>query len=395
VREHLTGSSTERFHAAILDDELLEGAAGDAVRFLTGEPALGRTRLVRLTSLRHGMELGEPARAGFHGCLVRPVRRSQLLELVRDLGDIRARHTFEPLPVPAPAAPSTSAPPMEPPSAVLEQPRVLLVEDSRLNRRVVTQMLEDLGCAVESAADGRQAVQMVAGASYDLVLMDCQMPRMDGWSAAAKIRESEGQQGRVPIIALTGSSMIGDRERCFQSGMDDYVVKPVRLNELSTALQRWLPGAGAAADARLPLPTAESDNEPRGYDGLTGEEVDERLAADLARLRETFDHDEALLRDIHDLFLTEGPRLLGRVEDSLVRADLQESCRAAHELHGNLKYLHANEAAAAAGALEAAARAGDLEAARSACDEVRQTLEHLMRVVRMLDGVKDTESSIA
>src|SRR5439155_10050314 len=119
--------------------------------------------------------------------------------------------------------------------------RVLLAEDNFVNQRVAIKMLESLGCEVEVAQNGQKAVEAVAAAHYDVVLMDCQMPELDGFEATRAIRGSEadmaagGEPRHVPIIAMTANAMAGDRERCIEAGMDGYLTKPVRLDDLVAA----------------------------------------------------------------------------------------------------------------------------------------------------------------
>jgi CheY-like chemotaxis protein len=128
----------------------------------------------------------------------------------------------------------------EPPSA--GSLHVLLVEDNPVNRTVLLTMLAKLGCRTEAVANGRQAIEAVMAAHYDLVLMDVQMPEMDGFEAAAEIRRRETGSRRVPIVAVTAHTMPGDRERCLAAGMDDYLAKPVKLEVLAQKLVTWQDG---------------------------------------------------------------------------------------------------------------------------------------------------------
>jgi signal transduction histidine kinase/ActR/RegA family two-component response regulator len=121
--------------------------------------------------------------------------------------------------------------------------RVLVAEDNPINQRVAVRMLERLGLAADVAKDGRAALDSLARRSYALVLMDCQMPELDGFEATARIRAGETTEQRTPIVAMTASAMRGDRERCLAAGMDDYISKPVRIEELRAVLTRWLPRA--------------------------------------------------------------------------------------------------------------------------------------------------------
>jgi len=121
----------------------------------------------------------------------------------------------------------------------MNQARVLVAEDNPVNRTVTLRALQDLGYSADAVSNGREAVEALDGVRYDLVLMDCRMPAMDGYEAAREIRCREGAACRVPIIAMTADTFESDTKRCRAAGMDDYVAKPFRLAELAQALERW------------------------------------------------------------------------------------------------------------------------------------------------------------
>jgi CheY-like chemotaxis protein len=131
----------------------------------------------------------------------------------------------------------TPTPMSVPPTAM----RILLVEDNLINQHVAVAVLKKLGFTADLAINGEEAVMAATATSYDLVLMDCQMPVLDGYKASRRIRELEGEARRTPIVAMTANAMEGDRERCLEAGMDDYIPKPVTLDGLRGILQQWLP----------------------------------------------------------------------------------------------------------------------------------------------------------
>jgi len=199
---------------------------------IQGTRGLSHLRLVAVRSLYEKEEPGQLEGGLPQESLPLPLRKSHL----RALLDRRAEPRPGPEPAPAPALPN--------PTAVLPDYlplRLLLAEDNLVNQHVAVAILKKLGLRADLAANGREAVEAIQAKEYDLVLMDCQMPEVDGFQATRRIREHEGDARRVPILAMTANAMQGDRERCLESGMDDYLPKPVTLDSLKNALRRWLP----------------------------------------------------------------------------------------------------------------------------------------------------------
>jgi len=169
---------------------------------------------------------------GFRGYVQKPVLTSDLRDTI---GETLA------IPANRPGQPASATYPLDSPPPAPGAPRILLVEDDDINQKYVLRVLQRHGFHADLAVDGRRAVDAVMKNRYDLVLMDVQMPRMDGLEATAQIRFKEGHDRHTPIVGLTANAMAGDRERFLASGMDDYLSKPVKIEQLLTAIQRWAP----------------------------------------------------------------------------------------------------------------------------------------------------------
>jgi len=203
-------------------------------------------RLVLTSARFHHAPVADWREAGFQGCLFKPFRESRLVECLKSVYADASHAKARPRDL-------ESIESLVETRAIL-RPRVLLVEDNLVNQKVAARMLERLGASVDVASNGRDAVALVERQRYSIVLMDCQMPDIDGFAATEAIRASEAQRGtHVPIVALTANAMLGDRDRCIASGMDDYVAKPVKLADLARILNRWSSELAAFEPARRSL----------------------------------------------------------------------------------------------------------------------------------------------
>ncbi len=222
---------TERFDIAILDMKMPDMHGIDLAREIQHDASIDAPPLIMLTSLMLADSARAAREAGIRTCLQKPVRRAELQQVVYRL-----------LSTPTGKTTVLSKPPGKP--ASLARGRVLLAEDNPVNQMVAVSILRQLGFAVDCAENGVQAVSSAADGCYAAVLMDCQMPEMDGYEATAAIRRAERAAGRtkgIPIIALTANAIQGDRERCVAAGMDDYIAKPFRKEQLERVLAAHLP----------------------------------------------------------------------------------------------------------------------------------------------------------
>jgi CheY-like chemotaxis protein len=233
------------FDVALVDHRMPDVDGAELGQMLHADPRFGELRLILLTS---GEQLGsarELLERGFSAYLTKPVVRSRLLRDAMCRAPLPAMAEPPKIGGATPARTEVAAP------AAANLVRVLVAEDNSVNQMVAVRLLERLGCRVDVAGNGAEAVQMATRLPYSLIFMDCHMPEMDGFEATVEIRRRENELGRtaMPIVALTASVLQEDRDRCVSSGMDDIIGKPVQPAELAQALRRFAPkgAAGAAA----------------------------------------------------------------------------------------------------------------------------------------------------
>jgi CheY-like chemotaxis protein len=245
--------------------------------------------------------------------------------------------------------------------------RVLVVEDNATNQQVAVRMLETRGYRVDAVANGREAVDALAHIPYDLVLMDCQMPEMDGYAATTEIRRREQEHGvaarHTPIIAMTANALKGDAEKCLAAGMDDYIPKPVTVQRLEAVLARWRP-----------------QTEP----GAPDEAVDERALAALRDLQAEGRPD--LLAELLAVYLRDTPPRLAALHEALARKDAEAVRREAHAIKGSSGYLGAVEMARLCVELEGQARTGDLIRAAELVQAIAAAFERVRAHLGALPG---------
>jgi CheY-like chemotaxis protein len=231
-------ATEQRFDLVFVDHRMprIDGIALGAE--VSGAPDLVGTRLVLLTSVDRTSDMQQATSETFFGYLTKPVRTGALLDCI-DRALHPASNESSPAPSNQPASP-TEATPNAHPARRNFGARVLIAEDNIVNQRVARRFLERLGCTVDVVDDGAQAVEAVQRSSYDFVLMDMQMPIMDGLEACRRIRAQENANPRVPIVALTADAMVGTLERCLAAGMDDYLTKPLDVKRLEQVLDTFI-----------------------------------------------------------------------------------------------------------------------------------------------------------
>jgi signal transduction histidine kinase/DNA-binding response OmpR family regulator len=377
-------ASGQPFDAAILDQSAPGLAAVDLVRVIKGTPAIADIRIIMLTAVANLEDTGQWLTAGVDAYIEKPVRQLDLQKcLLRVLG--RAGRV-----VTAPVAAQSIA------QEAHYSAHVLVAEDNPVNQEVIVTLLEGYGCRVRVVADGKEAVDALTGRPmdlahdpYDLVLMDCQMPILDGYAATRRIREWARTEGRgicPPIIALTANSLQGDRERCLQAGMDDYLSKPLRRTELSEVLKRWLP-MRSRVTVREAAPAAAPDaKEARVAEHAKPADVDILDMEAIGRIRalQRPGVPDVLSKIVH-LFIDHSPGILATIRQAVASSDAAALRNSAHALKSSSANIGAARVTAICRRLEAMGRDGKLNGAQVELDvlefEFKVACDALLRQV--------------
>jgi signal transduction histidine kinase/CheY-like chemotaxis protein len=319
----------------------------------------GGMPLMLLTSQSATVDALQLQRLDVRHCLNKPVRREEFLIGLCSMLGIDAR-----LPQ-APAAHRDD----------LAQPRlggtVLIVEDNEINQKVASAMLASLGLKSAIAPNGQVAVDRVRTETFDLVLMDCQMPVMDGYAATAAIRALPDERRRVPILALTANAMQGDEARCLAAGMDGFLTKPLTFRQLASMLSRWLPTANPdTPPPRVTQPPADAGA------------INMRQIATLRDLGERAGTD--LVGEVLQSFIEEAEPQLARLEAAVDARDAADLARCAHALKSSCANLGAEQLSTLYRRLEALGRSNEVDGARALLPDLRRTHEAVIRQAQQI-----------
>ncbi len=331
--ELLRGLEGRPYDLVLLDYHMPGRDGIETSRLIHQHQELARVPTIIMASMDERQSIAEQARAaGIQAYLNKPVTASTLLEAIQ-----RALHH--------PSARSRTAPGRREggsPAILrhLRGARILLVEDSRLNQEVALHFLRRAGLEVDVATHGAEALERLSQASYDAVLMDCQMPVMDGYEATRRIRAMPAF-ARLPIIAMTANALEGDRERSLEAGMNDHLSKPIDSNQLYQMLGRWL---------------AHRTEEEEGSQGLQEMVRPDPRHVDMDSALVNLDGDEALYCTLAQMFIGDAPTWLDQFRAARAGGDRETATRAAHTLKSLAASIGAETLRAQAGTLEAAAR---------------------------------------
>jgi len=387
------------FAAALVDWMMPEQDGLAFAQAVRREPALDATPLILLTAFDEP-NLGARARhAGFAAYLTKPIRQSALLDTLarvmagtpesddrrqttddrRQRTDNRQQRTDDRRQTSDNRQQTTDDRGQRAESREKEtagQRVVLLAEDNPTNQKLAMLQLRKLGLAVHAVPNGRAALETYAATpdAFALLLMDCQMPEMDGFTATRAIRKLELISGRhIPIIAMTANAMEGDREECLAVGMDDYLSKPVQIEQLEQTLRRWIPTAAASPKAQLSeAPVNQTTNDA----------LDRSV---LERLKFLQDDEHDYLGELITTYLESAPQLLSTLRGALAQGDTPAVQKAAHTLKGSSASLGALQLSEHCKALELRARSGSLD---GAAEHLQKIEAEYARVARALEEVR-------
>jgi two-component system sensor histidine kinase/response regulator len=341
----------------VLLDAAMPGMSGFTVaEEIRKDPLLTTATIMMLSSIDQAESAARCRELRVAVYLVKPINRAELLAAIRDALGMARREKSAARDVQAPLAPSGG-----------RQLHVLLAEDNEVNREVAVNILRKRGHTVVTTADGREALAAWESRPFDFILMDVQMPAMDGLEATAAIRAKEsGTTAHVPIIALTAHAMKGDRERCLAAGMDAYVSKPVRVEELFATIESLLPPSVAHQAA------ASGNGKPANGT------IDRNVV--LARVA----GDRELLQKMFRIFSRQGPQLLAEISSACARLDGKGLEWAAHKLKGSLDSFGAAAAAHAAQLLETKGRDGHFSDSQDLAAELGRDVANLLHLLAEL-----------
>jgi two-component system sensor histidine kinase/response regulator len=342
---------------------LLDAQMPDVDGFMLAErirehPDLTGATVMMLSSACHRIDAQRCKELGLAAYLIKPIKQTELYRaILTSLGVFAEKPST-----------TTELTPIKSTRAL----RLLLVEDNPVNQKLAVRLLEKQGHRIVVANNGREALEAVEGQSFDLVLMDVQMPVMDGFEATAVIRERErGTERHLPILAMTAYAMQGDRERCLQAGMDGYISKPVQPHELCQTIEKLT----------SPIVSAPLEGDKNG--------ILDAAICDRAEFLKHVGGDLSLLRELVDVFRADCPRIRQRIRLALSEADAAGLHRAAHSLKGSLVTFGANAARNAAERLEQMAAKSDFSRAAEAVARLEAELDRLQPILLDLERVPE------
>ncbi len=366
-----TMEKKDPFEIALIGMQMPEMSGEKLGQKIKEHPDLKKTGLIMVTSMGERGDVKRLEKIGFSAYITKPVKQSQLYDcLAMVAGILKGNTNIQPAPMITRHVLAETQ---------MAKVRILLVEDDRINQNLALSFLEIIGYFADTVANGKEAIKALENISYDIVLMDCQMPEMDGYQATGIIRNPESKvlNHKVPVIAMTANAMTGDREKCLAAGMDDYISKPIKPESLGRKLEHWLGKMAKVA----PQPQAKfsiQQNSPGLEEPYPGMDLYIFNYPDLVK---QMMGDKRLTHSIMSIFLKNLPSQIDLLKTHVIQKDTDAAYALAHKIKGSAANLGAIALSNTAASMETAGKSGDLATLKSLMDKINDQYELVKHVM--------------
>jgi CheY-like chemotaxis protein/HPt (histidine-containing phosphotransfer) domain-containing protein len=361
ARQIILGKGPEEGPCQVaLIDASLPGSGGfELARWISQQKDIDLPVVIMLTYPQLSMKV-DFAELGIFSRVMKPVRPVELLKTLSEV-----------LKIPSSKTGSDEKKKADKPTEAMLPLKILVAEDTHFNQKFIQRLLERWGHDAVVVENGRLVIERLSETSFDLILMDVQMPIMDGYEAARAVRAAESgkdNEHHIPIVAMTAHATQGDRDQCLAAGMDDYLSKPISSGKLLDILKRIANEKYGMQEPTRVQDAGEVTHEPP-------------MLIDIQLLRDAFGQDWEFFREIVDLFMIDFPRMIDLLRETLKAGDAAAFSRNAHAVKGMVRLFQAEEAAMMAQSLEERGRNGDLAGAAEGVDRLVVALDHLKTVL--------------
>lgn len=354
------------YQIALIDDQMPSIRGESLGRTIKSDSTLHDTLLLLVTAFGQRGDAQRMQELGFAAYLTRPIRQSELMDAIatlwsahirgEDIGLV-TRHTIAENRGALAKSRERKLPALN--------ARVLVAEDNYVNQQVARELLQGMGCMVTVVADGEQAAQLQRSEPYDVIFMDCQMPKMDGYESTALIRKQEDDRRHTPIIAMTAHAMKGDRERCIAAGMDDYISKPIDPESVLSVLKKWLPEGEGVQVRTVP------DNGPNAIETVGSPVLNTKQAIWVTGGK------LGMFKRISSVFLQHMPARLRELEEAIVSGDGESAHRLAHSIQGAASSVGGTRVHEVALEIERLVQSNGLDAVTALAEDLKGEFDQL------------------
>ncbi len=366
---HSASERKEPFTGAIIDMTMPEMSGVQLQQEIAATPTVQGLKTILLTSQSQLADIKKVKADEFDAFLAKPIDPSGLYNTLLEMLGLRdARDSIRD---------QASAH-----ERLRFNAKVLVAEDNKTNQLVAIGILQSLGLEVDIASDGKQALKQLEQFDYDLILMDCQMPEMDGYEASQRIRDpaSNVKDHRIPIVAMTAHAMRGDKEKCLQAGMDDYIAKPIDPHKLKSILSKWLSEEHFVLSGSVPM-SLDSGGEPESHFSPVPRDQDELDIVNLNALKHNIT-DEITLKMVLQVFIEDLPSMVMGLDDALKRNNVEQIKYHTHQIKGAAANIQADKLSSLAKELDQYAVAQQWDLIADQLGTLRLDTDELIEVLK-------------